>query len=109
MCGRGRVQVALIAGRTADNPALLREVIDKGATCVYLEKPGAPTVRPLAIHCCFETAPINPSAVVGSQGGRAREHGSLRQGKGSARVHGVQQERYQVSTAPHLCSRGPAS
>jgi len=39
--------LALISGRTADNPRLLREVIDKGCTAVYLEKPGAPTVAEL--------------------------------------------------------------
>jgi len=39
--------VALIAGRTADNPRLLREVIDAGCSTVYLEKPGAPTVGEL--------------------------------------------------------------
>jgi len=39
--------VALIAGRTADNPRLLREVIDKGCKYIYLEKPGAPTVGEL--------------------------------------------------------------
>jgi len=39
--------LALISGRTADNPRLLREVIDKGVSAVYLEKPGAPTVAEL--------------------------------------------------------------
>eukprot|EP00325_Prymnesiales_sp_UTEX-LB-985_P009956 CAMPEP_0174701018 /NCGR_PEP_ID=MMETSP1094-20130205/5787_1 /TAXON_ID=156173 /ORGANISM="Chrysochromulina brevifilum, Strain UTEX LB 985" /LENGTH=384 /DNA_ID=CAMNT_0015898597 /DNA_START=77 /DNA_END=1231 /DNA_ORIENTATION=+ len=39
--------LALISGRTADNPRLLREVIDRGCTAVYLEKPGAPTVAEL--------------------------------------------------------------
>jgi len=39
--------IALISGRTADNPALLEEVINKGVTHVYLEKPGAPTVTEL--------------------------------------------------------------
>jgi predicted dehydrogenase len=37
-------RLALISGRTADNPKLLTECIKKGAKCVYLEKPGAPTV-----------------------------------------------------------------
>lgn len=40
-------RLALISGRTADNPKLLKEVIAKGAKCVYLEKPGAPTVAEL--------------------------------------------------------------
>ena len=40
-------RMALISGRTADNPRLLREVIDAGCTAVYLEKPGAPTVEEL--------------------------------------------------------------
>jgi len=40
-------RMALISGRTADNPRLLREVIEAGCTAVYLEKPGAPTVGEL--------------------------------------------------------------
>jgi len=40
-------RLALISGRTADNPHLLTESIAKGAKCVYLEKPGAPTVAEL--------------------------------------------------------------
>ena len=36
-------RMALISGRTADNPRLLKEVIEAGCTAVYLEKPGAPT------------------------------------------------------------------
>ena len=37
-------RVALISGRTADNPRLLTECIQAGCKCIYLEKPGAPTV-----------------------------------------------------------------
>jgi predicted dehydrogenase len=40
-------RLALISGRTADNPKLLSEAIQRGAKCVYLEKPGAPTVAEL--------------------------------------------------------------
>ena len=40
-------RLALISGRTADNPRLLSESIAKGSTCIYLEKPGAPTVAEL--------------------------------------------------------------
>jgi predicted dehydrogenase len=40
-------RLALISGRTADNPRLLKETIAMGAKCVYLEKPGAPTVAEL--------------------------------------------------------------
>jgi predicted dehydrogenase len=40
-------RLALISGRTADNPRLLSESIAKGAKCIYLEKPGAPTVAEL--------------------------------------------------------------
>jgi predicted dehydrogenase len=40
-------RLALISGRTADNPRLLTESIRSGAVCVYLEKPGAPTVAEL--------------------------------------------------------------
>jgi len=37
-------RLALISGRTADNPGLLTASIAHGAKCIYLEKPGAPTV-----------------------------------------------------------------
>ena len=40
-------RLALISGRTADNPKLLSESIAAGSKCVYLEKPGAPTVTEL--------------------------------------------------------------
>ena len=40
-------RLALISGRTADNPKLLNEAIQNGCTCIYLEKPGAPTVAEL--------------------------------------------------------------
>lgn len=36
-------RLALISGRTADNPRLLTESINMGSKCIYLEKPGAPT------------------------------------------------------------------
>jgi len=39
--------LALISGRTADNPRLLKEVIAAGVTAVFLEKPGAPSVAEL--------------------------------------------------------------
>jgi len=40
-------RLALISGRTADNPRLLSESIANGCKCIYLEKPGAPTVAEL--------------------------------------------------------------
>jgi predicted dehydrogenase len=40
-------RLALISGRTADNPKLLTESIAHGCKCIYLEKPGAPTVAEL--------------------------------------------------------------
>jgi len=40
-------RVALISGRTADNPALLTSSIAAGCRTIYLEKPGAPTVAEL--------------------------------------------------------------
>ena len=40
-------RLALISGRTADNPRLLSESIKHGSKCIYLEKPGAPTVAEL--------------------------------------------------------------
>merc|ERR1712023_441481 len=39
--------LALISGRTADNPRLLKELIDAGVTHIFLEKPGAPSVKEL--------------------------------------------------------------
>jgi len=39
--------LALISGRTGDNPRLLKEVIEAGCTHVFLEKPGAPSVAEL--------------------------------------------------------------
>lgn len=44
----GVKRLALISGRTADNPRLLKESIAAGCTTIYLEKPGAPTVTELA-------------------------------------------------------------
>jgi len=43
----GVKRLALISGRTGDNPRLLTESIDAGCTAIYLEKPGAPTVTEL--------------------------------------------------------------
>lgn len=43
----GVKRLALISGRTSDNPRLLGESIDAGCTAIYLEKPGAPTVAEL--------------------------------------------------------------
>jgi predicted dehydrogenase len=43
----GKKRLALISGRTADNPRLLNEALKSGCTCIYLEKPGAPTVAEL--------------------------------------------------------------
>jgi predicted dehydrogenase len=40
-------RLSLISGRTADNPKLLTESIAKNSKCIYLEKPGAPTVTEL--------------------------------------------------------------
>ena len=45
----GVKRLALISGRTADNPTLLKQAIDvAGCSVIYLEKPGAPTVQELA-------------------------------------------------------------
>ena len=52
-------RVALISGRTADNPRLLNECIEAGCKCIYLEKPGAPTVKELEeMKGCAEEAGI---------------------------------------------------
>lgn len=45
--GDGVKRLALISGRTADNPRLLQESIKAGCSTIYLEKPGAPTVKEL--------------------------------------------------------------
>jgi len=43
----GVKRLALISGRTMDNPRLLGEAIAAGCSVIYLEKPGAPTVAEL--------------------------------------------------------------
>jgi len=43
----GVKRLALISGRTSDNPRLLGDAIAAGCTVIYLEKPGAPTVAEL--------------------------------------------------------------
>lgn len=43
----GVKRLALISGRTADNPKFLSECIQASCSCIYLEKPGAPTVAEL--------------------------------------------------------------
>ncbi|KAJ1461682.1 hypothetical protein M885DRAFT_581705 [Pelagophyceae sp. CCMP2097] len=43
----GSPRVALISGRTAENPGLFRAALDAGATHILLEKPGAPSVSEL--------------------------------------------------------------
>jgi len=43
----GKKRMALVSGRTADNPRLLGEAIAAGCSTIYLEKPGAPTVAEL--------------------------------------------------------------
>ena len=43
----GKKRMALVSGRTADNPRLLGQAIAAGCSTIYLEKPGAPTVAEL--------------------------------------------------------------
>ena len=43
----GAKRLALISGRTMDNPRLQSESIAAGCSVIYLEKPGAPTVKEL--------------------------------------------------------------
>jgi predicted dehydrogenase len=43
----GKKRLALISGRTADNPRFLSECIAAACNVVYLEKPGAPSVAEL--------------------------------------------------------------
>jgi len=40
----GVKRLALISGRTSDNPRLMSESIEAGCSTIYLEKPGAPSV-----------------------------------------------------------------
>jgi len=40
-------KLAVVCGRTVDNPQLVREAIDHGFSHIFLEKPGAPTVKEL--------------------------------------------------------------
>jgi NAD(P)-dependent dehydrogenase (short-subunit alcohol dehydrogenase family)/predicted O-methyltransferase YrrM/predicted dehydrogenase len=40
-------QLVMICGRTADNPRLFREAVDRGFSNIYLEKPGAASVAEL--------------------------------------------------------------
>lgn len=49
----GPCRVALIAGRTVDNPKLFRDAIEAGATHILLEKPGAPSVAELEAMAAF--------------------------------------------------------
>lgn len=42
-----KTTLCLIAGRTPDNPGLFSQCVNKGASCIYLEKPGAPSVQEL--------------------------------------------------------------
>jgi len=43
----GVKRLALISGRTADNPKFMGQAIKAGCSTIYLEKPGAPTVAEL--------------------------------------------------------------
>lgn len=43
----GELRLAIISARTADNPELLKECVTVGCTAIYLEKPGATTVKDL--------------------------------------------------------------
>jgi predicted dehydrogenase len=43
----GEIRLVIISARTSDNPALLEACVTVGCHAIYLEKPGAPTVREL--------------------------------------------------------------
>eukprot|EP00957_Ditylum_brightwellii_P108644 8286801-Ditylum_brightwellii.AAC.1 len=47
VAGDGELRLAIISARTADNPALLDACVDNGCRAIYLEKPGATTVKDL--------------------------------------------------------------
>jgi len=42
-------RLTLLSGRTADNPKLFEEAIKAGSQAIYLEKPGAPSVKELQL------------------------------------------------------------
>lgn len=54
---QGVKRLAIISGRTADNPRLLKEAIAAGCSSIYLEKPGA--VRKCKIISVVPTATYN--------------------------------------------------
>uniref|UniRef100_A0A6U6H1H6 Gfo/Idh/MocA-like oxidoreductase N-terminal domain-containing protein n=1 Tax=Odontella aurita TaxID=265563 RepID=A0A6U6H1H6_9STRA len=43
----GEKRMAVVAGRTGDNPSLFRSCLGAGCSVIYLEKPGAPSVPEL--------------------------------------------------------------
>lgn len=54
-------KMAVICGRTADNPKLFKQAIDHGFTHIYLEKPGAPTVdelKEMAVYAKEKKVPV---------------------------------------------------
>jgi len=60
----GVKRLALISGRTADNPRLMSEAIAAGCQTIYLEKPGAPTVAEL-VAMKAEAAKSNATVLMG--------------------------------------------
>jgi len=52
----GRSRLALVSGRTVDNPSAVRSAIKAGCTHVYLEKPGAASVEELQSVADFAKA-----------------------------------------------------
>jgi predicted dehydrogenase len=52
----GTKKLAIISGRTADNPRLLKECVERGCSHVYLEKPGAPSVGELEAMASYAKA-----------------------------------------------------
>merc|ERR1712232_1140224 len=54
-------KLALIAGRTSDNPKLFKDAIDQGFSHIFLEKPGASTVQELLDmkqYACAKGVPV---------------------------------------------------
>eukprot|EP00535_Pseudo-nitzschia_heimii_P008914 CAMPEP_0197188698 /NCGR_PEP_ID=MMETSP1423-20130617/18309_1 /TAXON_ID=476441 /ORGANISM="Pseudo-nitzschia heimii, Strain UNC1101" /LENGTH=366 /DNA_ID=CAMNT_0042640605 /DNA_START=22 /DNA_END=1122 /DNA_ORIENTATION=+ len=81
----GELRLAVISARTADNPDLLADCVANGCDAVYLEKPGATTVKDLeamrdlaaskkvAVHMGFNK---NVSSYLTKTREFANEHGS---------------------------------
>ena len=80
-------KIALIAGRTPDNPKFFRQAIAAGATHILLEKPGAPTVGELEAMAAEAKAagvPVYMGFIKNISSRRARAGETSADGRGAA-------------------------